>query len=122
MVSVNEQVSVGAMDRELALSRMGGDIGLLREIAQLFLDDSPRMLADLDSAAASRDAHALNRAAHAIKGCVSNFGAHDAYRAALDLEHMGRSGDLSGLHPACQLLKSKVALLEAELHALSAES
>ena len=30
----------GGLDRDVALSRVGGDVELLQEIAQLFLDDS----------------------------------------------------------------------------------
>ena len=75
-----------ALDRSLALSRVGGDVELLQEIAQLFLEDAPNMLAAIDLALRSGDAHALERAAHSLKGSVSNFGAQCAYEAAFSLE------------------------------------
>jgi hypothetical protein len=39
------------LDREMALSRAGGDIGLLREIAMLFLDNHAKWVAEIREAA-----------------------------------------------------------------------
>ena len=40
--------TVGSLDRELALSRVGGDLELLQEIALLFLSDSERMAREIE--------------------------------------------------------------------------
>src|SRR5664279_1007875 len=96
-----------ALDRELALSRIGGDLELLQEIALLFLSDSSRMLEEIHKAVVSRNASGLDRAAHTVKGCVSNFGAQELYDAALALERMGRSDDLSGVEPAYRRLRGE---------------
>jgi HPt (histidine-containing phosphotransfer) domain-containing protein len=111
-----------ALDQELALSRMGGDLELLREIALLFLSDSARMLREIDQAVSARDAKALDNAAHTVKGCVSNFGAQGLYDASQALERMGRSGDLSNMERTYQVLRAEMAQLEADLRALTDQS
>lgn len=82
------------LDLSSALSRLGGDDELLREIALLFLDEYPKLLCEIQAAGTSRNAEALLRAAHSLKGSVTNFGADAAYRAALALETAGRTKDL----------------------------
>lgn len=111
-----------SLDRELALSRIGGDLELLQEIALLFLSDSGRMLDEIHKAVAAHNAGALDRAAHTLKGCVSNFGAQTLYEAALALERMGRSGDLSTVGPAYQQLRAELLQLETDLRELTAEA
>ena len=105
-------------DRELALSRMGGDDELLREIAVLYLGDSDRMLQDIETAAAACDLSALGNAAHTFKGCVSNFGTGRLYDAALALERIGKGGESSALQTALQTLEEESVQLERELRTL----
>lgn len=112
-------IGAHALDRELALSRIGGDLELLQEIALLFLSDSSRMLDEIQKAVAARNAGALDRAAHTLKGCVSNFGAQGLYNAALALERMGRSGDLSAMEPTFQRLRGEILQLETDLKELT---
>jgi len=106
------------MDRKLALSRVGGDLELLREIGQLFLEEYPGLLARLTAAVASNDAHAVDRTAHSIKGSVANFGAQSAYDAALALEQMGRTGKLRDAQRQLGVLDRNLAALHAELEIL----
>src|SRR5262249_1948141 len=65
--------SAGSLDRALALSRVGGDAELLKEIAMLFLEEYPRVLDELRNAIARGDARSVERTAHGLKGSVSNF-------------------------------------------------
>ena len=109
------------LDLELALSRLGGDLELLHEIAQLFLSDSERMLREIANAVSARDAKALDRAAHTLKGCVSNFGAQRLYDASLALERMARSGDLTNIEPAYQTVDAELSQLEDDLRVLMAQ-
>lgn len=108
-----------SLDRELALRLVGGNADLLREIAQLFLEDAPNLLGSAERAVRAGDAHALERAAHSLKGAVSNFGAACAYQAALDLEMIGRDKRLSQAPAAFHELKSTLAALQPELEALA---
>ncbi|MGH9557885.1 MAG: Hpt domain-containing protein [Bryobacteraceae bacterium] len=108
----------GTIDREMALSRVGGDAELLKEIAQLFLDDYPHAVADLRTAAAHADAKAVERAAHSLKGSVANFGAPAAVEAAFTLEQMGRNENLEQVNQVIHTLELALAALHTELEAL----
>ncbi len=91
-----------AFDRELALLRLDDDPGLLAELVQLFFDESPRMLFNINEALVHADMPALERAAHFVKGSVAIFAAQDTCDAALRLESIARSGALTGLAEACE--------------------
>lgn len=110
-----------ALDKELALSRVGGDLELLQEIALLFLSDSERMAREIENSVQARDAKALDRSAHTLKGCVSNFGAQRLYELSLALERMGRAGDLEDVDPVFNLLKQEIHQLESDLRELTAQ-
>ena len=75
---MSDQTPESALDRQLALSRVGGDHELLSEIAILFLEDGPRAVAQIQQAIEQGDARRLESAAHALKGSVANFGARAA--------------------------------------------
>jgi len=107
-----------SLDRQLALSRVGGDLELLREIAVLFLDECPRALLEIHQAVAGEDAAKLENAAHSLKGSVANFGASAAVAAALRLEQMGRSQQLLEASSALRALEQALSIVCAELTAL----
>lgn len=110
-------------DKPLALSRVGGDAELLKEIATLFLDDYPKSLHDLRQAVASGDSRQVERTAHGLKGSVSNFGARPAVDAALRLETMGRlqklaTVDKTEVEHVLRTLELALAALRPELESL----
>ena len=102
-------------DREAAMDNMGGDEGLFREILGLFLDDCPRLLADLREAIASDDATSMGRAAHTLKGTSGHFAANAVTAAALRLETASRSGSCAG---AAADLDALIAALDEFSNAL----
>jgi len=110
--------SDAAFDRDLALSRVGGDAELLKEIAELFLEDYPNSLNELHEAVDKRDARMLERSAHGLKGSVSNFGARRAVEAALQLETMGREQKLVEVEQVLHTLELALAALRPELESL----
>jgi two-component system sensor histidine kinase/response regulator len=106
------------LDRDLALSRVGGDVDLLREIAVLFLDEYPKFLNDLRIAVSAGDARAIERTAHGLKGSVSHFGARAAWEAARSMEDLGRTQQLADAEVLIQSLEIALAALRPELEAL----
>ena len=106
------------LDTALALSRVGGDVELLKEIAEIFLDQCPEAISDIRSATETGNAEALERAAHSLKGSIGNFGAQNAYDAALRLEMMGRQGELAGATSALEELESALNRLAPALSRL----
>jgi signal transduction histidine kinase/CheY-like chemotaxis protein/HPt (histidine-containing phosphotransfer) domain-containing protein len=75
-----------AFDRKEALESVADDLELLREIAELFLESNPTLMADVRDAVVSGDAVRLRLAAHTMKGVLGNFGARAACDACVSLE------------------------------------
>jgi HPt (histidine-containing phosphotransfer) domain-containing protein len=115
---MNNEFPGRGLDRELALSRVGEDAELLKEIAALFMEDYPSVLAEIQAAAARGDALGVERAAHGLKGSVANFGAQAAVDAAFQIERMGRAGDLNRVSEAIDTLARALDALRPELEAL----
>ena len=106
---------LAALNRAVALERLGGDEQLLREIAALFLEDTASLVEEIRRAVQARDAVALQRGAHTLKGSVCNFGAERSYEAAYRLETIGRSGDLSTADEAFRRLEAELERLTPAL-------
>lgn len=115
------QQQLASLDHAIALERVGGDQNLLREIAVLFLIECPRIMAEIRAALETGNAMALERAAHSLKGSVGNFGARQAFDAALRLETIGRSRDLSLAAAAFDQLAAAMDSLHPSLVALGGE-
>ena len=62
-----EPAAQGRFDREAALAMVGGNDELLSQVAGLFLDDCPRLLATIDEAIRQADPAALERSAHTLR-------------------------------------------------------
>jgi two-component system, sensor histidine kinase and response regulator len=112
------QLQEQVLERATALARVGGDVGLLKEIAALFLDEYPRALDDIHQALAAGDAHTIERAAHGLKGSVANFGARAAVDSAFQLEQFGKAGKLDPVPPVLAALERTLASLHAELSSI----
>jgi two-component system sensor histidine kinase/response regulator len=91
-----------------ALERTAGDRDLLRELAELFCGDSPRMLAEIRAAIDAGDGVRLREAAHAIKGAVGVFDPAAAYQTALALETMDTNTGPGGAEPIFQRLREQI--------------
>jgi two-component system sensor histidine kinase/response regulator len=103
------------LDKAVALDRVGGDEELLAEVAQLFLEDYPNSLREIDDALQRGDAKLLERAAHTLKGAASNFGADPVVEPALALELAGRTGNLSATASSYQALTSALRGMHHDL-------
>ena len=77
------------MTLDTALAVVDGDWELLRRMAQLFLNQCPKLLGEIHDSVVRGDAPALEHAAHKLKASVGSFGAQRAYQAALRLEELG---------------------------------
>jgi CheY-like chemotaxis protein/HPt (histidine-containing phosphotransfer) domain-containing protein len=111
-------IQLRQLDESLALSRVGGDVELLREVIDLFLDDYPSTFEKIKTAVAASDASALEQHAHSLKGSVSTFGASRAFEAAFELEKLGRTGDLGGAQEGLLQLEQALNALRPELESL----
>jgi HPt (histidine-containing phosphotransfer) domain-containing protein len=108
------------LDITVALERVGGDEELLKEVAQLFLEDYPQSVEAIEQALAKGDARGVERAAHTLKGAAANFGVPPVVDAACAMEQSGRRGDLSGAPASFAALKQHLVILHTELERLAA--
>ena len=101
----------GVIEWEVARRNTANDEALLQDLVQIFVAESPRMLADIRRAIEATDVNLLRRAAHTLKGSAATFGAQPVADAALRLEMMGREGDFTLAAPALQSLESRLSQL-----------
>lgn len=91
---------VRAVDREAALERLGGDLELLSEAIESFIQTAPEMLERIRAAIASGDSKSLSLFAHSMKGVAATLEAHKLVAEARRLEVLGREGDIAGARAA----------------------
>lgn len=108
-------MQLAVFNRSLALDRVGGDEDLLREVAQLFLQEYPSLLVQIEEAVARDDAGRVMEAAHTMKGSLATLGAEAGTQIALQLETMGRHRTLDGSRKTCRALAEQLSELECEL-------
>ncbi|WP_217481846.1 PAS domain S-box protein [Burkholderia lata] len=77
-------------DRGQALSRLGGDEELLRELARMLIDEAEQKIAEIDRAIAADDWEKLARAAHKLKGDAGTFASGSLADATAALERAAR--------------------------------
>jgi HPt (histidine-containing phosphotransfer) domain-containing protein len=87
--------SGGPSRREALLDAAGGDEELARELAEVFLEEIPRRLSELRSAAGAGDSLGLQAAAHTLKGSASTLGFGDVAERARTIELRARDGTLN---------------------------
>jgi len=82
-------------DFSAALSTVDGDRTLLRELAQIFLEEAPKAIRKLQQAVSNADHKLIERTAHTLKGEFGYLGFPEAAQAASDLERAGREQRLA---------------------------
>jgi signal transduction histidine kinase/CheY-like chemotaxis protein len=100
-------------------NRVDNDEQLLRELIELFREECPGLLRQIDEAITAEDPRALEMTAHAFKGAIGTFAGKPSFEAALKLETMGRQGEISGASAAYKELEFEIARLQSALSAIS---
>jgi PAS domain S-box-containing protein len=109
------------LDRAVLVARIGGNEKLLHELVNVFRDDSDNQVTELRAALLEGNAAKLGEAAHSLKGMVAFFGVDSVTQAALQLEKLGRQGDLGGAQEALGRLTHELDRLKAGLSAILSE-
>jgi histidine phosphotransfer protein HptB len=100
-------------NRSAALEIVGGDEGLLNEMVQLFLVESPKLVAQMEQALIHNDPRLLELAAHCLKGELRYLAVPEACEAADRLETAGRTGEMEATWDLLADLGNQLALLWA---------
>jgi two-component system, sensor histidine kinase and response regulator len=109
--AVSDRYDSNVWDADLALANAGGDLALRRELTELFLDESPRILDQLTEAIDARDSAATARLAHSLKGSAATVGAAAARDAAQKLEGAGAAADWNAIQTSLPILRNEVGRL-----------
>jgi HPt (histidine-containing phosphotransfer) domain-containing protein len=95
-----------------------GDDSFLRDLIQIFLEDAPLRLAEIEESLARGDGRRLMIAAHSLKGSSANFGAEQLRTRCEEIERCGRLGVLDPVPAQLPALRQEYARVEAELQSL----
>jgi CheY-like chemotaxis protein/HPt (histidine-containing phosphotransfer) domain-containing protein len=109
------------VDFAALIASADGDIELARELVEIFLDDSPKILSGIRSAFERADHEALERGAHSMKGMLGYFSNRRAVEATLRLQTMSVNGDWAGAREAWAELEKAVESLKPSLAAFGRE-
>ena len=97
------------------LARIDGDVELLKEVIEIFLEDTPRLLSDLYTAIERNDLVAAERAAHTLKGAAANISACGLYAISQEAQQAVKNKDWNLLERMIDLFEDSFNRLEREL-------
>jgi CheY-like chemotaxis protein len=97
------------------LSHLEGDEELYREVLELFKEDAPHLMEQLQDALQASDLATVERQAHTLKSTAANIGANGVREAALEVEHSARRRDYTAVHSFCSTLTAEFTLLQMVL-------
>jgi HPt (histidine-containing phosphotransfer) domain-containing protein len=103
------------IDWDAALERVAGDEETLGELVEIFLDQWPQMLDEIEQGVARADYTTLRRAAHTLKGSAAIFGAKRVANVSQRLSEMGKNEQLDGADEALRELQDEMDELVPEL-------
>jgi CheY-like chemotaxis protein len=108
----------GPVDTSALLDRLDGDSQLLNDLIEIYLNESPSLLAAAQRALEGKKGGDLARLAHTIKGSAGNFLARASFEAAERLEAFAEQGDFLRAQEAMSALEREMQRLTQALLAL----
>ncbi len=107
------------INREMALARMGGDAGLLKDVAKLFAEHAPQWLSAAGDAHRAQDVKTLKRLSHTLKNGADNLGATSIVELAHAVEQHAAQHQLVAAGAALESLQAAIAGLLVEVDELT---
>lgn len=95
-----------------------GGTGLLEELAELFLTDTPQRLERLHTALEAGDSRCIEEVAHSLKSSCANIGALSLSTLFRELETLARGGEIDG---AADIVARSLAEFDKAREALQAQ-
>ena len=103
------------IDLSYALKATDGDLALLQEVLEAFLEEYPTLLAQLEAALSTGNNAVVQRASHTINGTLRLFGNVPSRAIAETLEQMGASGSLENATESYESLKMSLSTLRLQI-------
>ena len=94
-----------------------GSSGILNQIIQSYLDDTPTQIAQIRASVAAEDIVGMMRAAHSMKSSSMALGAMRVGDLAREIEAIGRVNAIDGCHALLAELEQQYAKAEKQLQA-----
>lgn len=107
-------------DLHEALSAADNDSDLLRTLIELYFDQLPSLVSEIESGLANQASESVQRNAHSLKGAIGVFGQHPAKEAARTLERFGRDAQWPEAESAWHNLQNLLTNVEQDLRELEA--
>ncbi len=111
--------SLHGISRSDLLTRFEGSSEALKDIAEVFLENSGDFVDKIRAALSQSDAEELRHCAHSLKGAITIFAVPSAYEAAFELEKLAGAGDLEAAGGQVESVVSEVERLEQALRELA---
>lgn len=102
------------------LKHLGGDEdpALFRDLVDIFLKETPALIARVEDALSRGDAQALERAAHSLKSSCANLGALTLSAQFKEIELAGRSKDVERARPVMAASRGEFVAVQDALKSL----
>lgn len=98
------------------LKEMSG-VDFINELIDAFLDDSPTMIHDMQTALETKDVESFRRNAHSLKSNANTFGATELGLLAKELEFMAKENNLD-IGDKLEALKEELSKVSAALRGM----
>ncbi len=103
------------IDRVAVLDSMDNDEEFLRTMIDIYFNEYPPKLAELQQAIAAGDADRVRLIAHTLKGMIATWHMRNAVEVIMALEDKGSEGDLATAPELYERLVGEIALLNVAL-------
>src|SRR5688572_14262725 len=99
------------------LKQMSG-AEFINELIDTFLEDSPKLIEEMESALKVNNLDSFRRAAHSLKSNAATFGANELFALAKELEMLGKENKLSETGDRLMVLEEAYESVRKELSEL----
>jgi CheY-like chemotaxis protein len=100
------------MDEDELLRRVGGSEKTLREVARIFVEDTPKRKSAIRKAIERNDSAALADTAHALRGSLAMLGAAEIADGIRKVETLGREGSIARASEIFDSFEGKLSAFE----------
>ncbi|MGB9070206.1 MAG: response regulator [Candidatus Acidiferrales bacterium] len=102
-------------DEQELLRRVGGNPKMLRDVAKIFVQDTPKRMSAIRTAIARNDGETLATAAHALRGSVAMLGGRGIVDEIRKIETLGRQGSVGEAGKILASFESKLSAFETRM-------
>jgi histidine phosphotransfer protein HptB len=99
------------------LKQMSG-AEFINELIDTFLEDSPKLIEEMESALKLNNMDSFRRAAHSLKSNAATFGANELFALAKELEMLGKENKLTETGDRLKALQESYESVREELSEL----